>query len=144
MKTKHYLVVGILGIALAGFILSGCKKKSDNTATDSDVTASQDEANASFVLNDSKTISDGAAQNQPAERVGAICAQITRRDTNNHADSLLDIYFPGNCVSPDGRTRSGHILVSYLPGHYFTQGDTIKKPPAGPAAIWIASRLNLD
>src|ERR1700679_3513800 len=109
MKTKQFLTLGILSIALTGAIFTGCKKDS-NTSTDADVSAAQDESNASFVLQDSKSISDGAEQNQATERMegGGPCATYRRIvDTtyNSQVDSAIEISFPGSCISPDGRTR---------------------------------------
>jgi hypothetical protein len=128
MKTKHYLIIGTLGIALAGSIFAGCKKDtSTNTNGASDYTAAQDDANATFVVQDSKNISDGAAKGQAVDRVMSPCATITKRDTNNHQDSLLDIYFGAtDCLCTDLKLRRGHILVWWTKAHPFsTVGDTI-------------------
>jgi hypothetical protein len=129
MKTKHFLTLGILSIALTGAIFTGCKKDS-NTSTDADVSAAQDESNASFVLQDSKSISDGAEQNQATERMegGGPCATYRRIvDTtyNSQVDSAIEISFPGSCISPDGRTRSGDIFVFWNGGRYFDSGSVI-------------------
>jgi hypothetical protein len=125
MKTKHFLVTGMIGVALAGMIITGCKKES---TADTDATAAQDDANASFALQDSKNISDGAAKGQANERpfTGG-CAQITKRDTviGGVTDTLIDIYFPGGCVSPDLRTRKGHILVMWNGKGYFQDSASI-------------------
>lgn len=129
MKTKHLLLTGILGLALAGMIMTGCKK---DTAADTDSSAAQDDANATFAINDSKNAADGAAMNQTnTERVlGSACATVTKRDTtvNGMLDSLMDINFgpsPG-CQCADGRTRQGHLFVYWDHAHpYFTSGDTI-------------------
>lgn len=127
MKTKRYLMIGILGIALAGVVVTGCKKK-DQPSTDSDVTAAEDEANASFALQDSKTIADGAAQNQSVERVlGSPCGTWTKRDTviGSNTDTLIQISFPGTCTSPDGRTRKGDIFVFWNGKRYFDSACVI-------------------
>src|ERR1700722_12981117 len=93
----------ILGIAMASvFIYAGCKKDATNTTTkpttDSDATAAQDEANASFVINDSKTISDGAAKGQSTERPlgGSACGTVTG-DTSATTDTI-DVHYTGLCV----------------------------------------------
>src|ERR1700722_3279607 len=125
MKTKHFLVTGMIGIALAGMVITGCKK---DAAADTDATAAQDDANASFMLNDSKTISDGAAKGQATDRpLGSACGQISKRDTviGGVTDTLIDIYFPGGCVSPDLRTRKGHILVMWNGKGYFDSTASI-------------------
>jgi len=126
MKTKNFIVTGMLGIALAGVIFTGCKKTS--TEADTDATAAQDDANASFVMNDSKTVADGAAKGQANERVfGTTCGTWSKRDTviGTATDTLIDIYFTGSCVSPDGRTRKGHILVFWNGKGYFDSAASV-------------------
>jgi hypothetical protein len=124
MKTKHFLVTAMIGVALAGMIITGCKKE---TTADTDATAAQDDANASFMLNDSKTISDGAAKGQANERILGACGAINRRDTliGGVTDTLVDIAFPGGCVSPDGRTRKGHILFWWNGKGYFQDSASV-------------------
>ena len=124
MKTKHFLVTGMIGIALAGMIITGCKKEA---AADTDATAAQDDANASFALQDSKNISDGAAKGQANERPFGICGSISKRDTliGGNTDTLIDVYFAGGCVSPDGRVRKGHILVMWNGRGYFDSAASI-------------------
>lgn len=130
MKTKHLLLTAMVGLTLTTVILTGCKKK-DTSAMDTDTNAAQDDANATFAINDSKNIADGAAQNQAnVERVlGSPCAVVTKRDTTmgGMLDSLLDINFgPTPCVCNDGKSRQGHVLVYWDHAHpYFTTGDTI-------------------
>ena len=126
MKTKHYLLIGVLGLSVAGAVLTGCKKK--NTTISTDTTAAQDDANASFVIEDTKNMSDGAAKGQASDRLESGCETISTRDTviNSVKDTLYDIFFTNNdCSCNDGRTRRGHILVWCHPGQYFNQGDTI-------------------
>lgn len=136
MKTKNFIVTGMLGIALAGVIFTGCKKSS--TEADTDATAAQDDANASFVMNDSKTVADGAAKGQANERAdhGFTACGVARKvvDTNitigsvtYTTDTLWDIAFSGTCVSPDGRTRKGHILVCWTGKGYFDSATTISE-----------------
>lgn len=127
MKSKNYLLIGVLGLSLTGAVLTGCKKKSTTTVS-TDTTAAQDDANASFVIEDTKNISDGAAKGQASDRIAGPCSVILKRDTviNSVTDSLLDVFFGNNdCTCTDSRTRRGHILIWYKPGGYFTQGDTI-------------------
>jgi len=130
MRTKHYLITGMLGIAFVGMIVTGCRKdtNSSNPATvDSDATPAQDEANGTYVVNDSKNISDGSARGTATERTLGMCATWTRRDTviGSVTDTLIDIYFTGSCVSPDGRTRKGHILVMWNGKGYFDSAAAI-------------------
>jgi hypothetical protein len=127
MKTKHFLITGIIGVALAGMIITGCKKES---TADTDATAAQDDANASFMLNDSKNISDGAAKGQANERtLGTTCGVITWGDTviGTTKDSLIDIFFPGTCISPDYRVRKGHIRVYWNGKGYFDSAATVSE-----------------
>ncbi|MGP8217336.1 MAG: hypothetical protein ACLQQ4_17340, partial [Bacteroidia bacterium] len=135
MKTKKFLLTGAMGIALTGMVITGCKKNSTTTpaAVDSDITAAQDDANATFAVNETKNSADGAAQNQPNvyRPQGSSCATVTKNlDTvlsNGQVDSLMDINFgPSPCLCADGRYRQGHIRVYWDHIHpYFTQGDTI-------------------
>ncbi|HSY77947.1 MAG TPA: hypothetical protein VK890_13860 [Bacteroidia bacterium] len=121
MKTKHFLVTGMIGIALAGMIITGCKKES---AADTDATAAQDDANASFALQDSKNISDGAAKGQANERAMGTCGSWVG-DSSATTDTI-DIHFAGGCVSPDGRVRKGDIIVYWTKGkNYFDSGASI-------------------
>ena len=122
-----------MGIALAGVIFTGCKKTS--TEADTDSTAAQDDANASFVLNDSKTIADGAAKGQANERLMGTCAvlrkvvdtSITIGSVTYTTDTLWDVAFSGTCVSPDGRTRKGHILICWTGKGYFDSGAVVSE-----------------
>lgn len=122
MKTKHLIIAGMLGIALAGVIFTGCKKKS---TADTDTTAAQDDANASFVLQDSKNISDGAAKGQANERVMNGTCGVATWDSSATTDTI-DIHFAGTCTSPDGRVRKGDIIVYWAKGKgYFDSAATI-------------------
>lgn len=124
MKTKHYLLIGALGVALAGAIFTGCKKS--DTQNPTDTTAAQDDANGNFAIQDSKNISDGAAKGQAVDRTLSSCEVIMRRDTLSHADSLYDMYFgPTDCSCNDGRKRRGHIIVWFTKGAYWTNGGVI-------------------
>jgi hypothetical protein len=122
MKIKHFLVTGMIGVALAGMVITGCKKDS---TIDTDATAAQDDANASFIMNDSKTISDGAAKGQANEGpMGATCA--TWVGDSSATTDTIDIHFPGGCVSPDGRVRKGDIIVYWTKGKgYFDSAASI-------------------
>ncbi|HTB07873.1 MAG TPA: hypothetical protein VK806_13055 [Bacteroidia bacterium] len=125
MNTKQFLLTGILGIALAGTILTGCKK--NNESPDTDTNAAQDEANATFAINDTKNTADGAVQgmksNRPDHNMTG-CATWTG-DSSATTDSLI-ISFPGSCTSPDGRIRKGDIIVYWNKGtDYFDSGAVI-------------------
>jgi hypothetical protein len=120
----------IMGIALlSAVVYTGCKKDSTNTnpaATDNDASAAQDEANATFAMNDSKNISDGAAQNnQSTQRaLGLTCGTIIW-DTTGVTDTMT-IHFTGLCLSPDLRIRKGDIVVYWAKGKgYFDPTATI-------------------
>jgi len=114
---------------LSAVIYTGCKKDSTPSTNpanaDNDASAAQDEANASFIIQDSKGISDGAAKGQSTERaLGLTCGTITG-DTSATTDTL-DIHFSGLCISPDGRIRKGDIIV-YWTRHkgYFDSGASV-------------------
>jgi len=129
MKVKQYLVIGTLAVALAGVIFAGCKK-SNTTTVSTDTTAAQDDANASFAIQDTKNVADGAAKGQASERIMSGCETIRRilPDTNiGGLDSAIDIFF-GNtdCTCLDGRTRRGHIIVYWpVAQHYIDNGATL-------------------
>jgi hypothetical protein len=124
MKTKHFILTGVLAVALAGVIITGCKKESTNP--DTDATAAQDDANATFAIQDSKNAADGAAKGQATEGPEhlATCG-VASWDTVGSTDTLT-IRYPGTCVSPDGRTRKGDIIVYWTKGQgYFDKGSVI-------------------
>lgn len=132
MKTKHYLSVGILGMAFAGLLITGCVKKQSNPPSNNssaDYTAAQDDANATFAIEDTKNVADGAAKGQANERMMSGCETIRKilPDTNiNGVDSAIDVTFPANgCICGDGRTRAGHIIIYWNGGGYFQQGSVI-------------------
>lgn len=134
MKTKHFLFTGMLAFAFAGMIITGCKKES---TADTDATAAQDDANATYAVNDSKNISDGAAKGQATERPWKTkTCGVARRfvDTNitiggitYTQDTGFVITFPGTCVSPDGRIRKGQILVCWTGKGYFDSAAVISQ-----------------
>lgn len=128
MKTRNYLVLGTLAIAVAGMVLTGCKKDSTNNSVPTDTTAAQDDANGSFAIQDSKNISDGAAKSQAVDRMLSGCESYRKFDTviGSQTDTALDIFF-GNtdCNCLDGRMRRGHIFVFWNGKWYFDTASTI-------------------
>lgn len=142
MKIKSFVVSGILGIVLAGAVLTGCHKDSTAppAATSNDYTSAEDESNASEAMNDTKTVSDAAAQGKsqeyrPEKNIKAIysqnCNVTWAKDTGNGMDTMY-INFGVNPVKcNDGRWRQGEIIV-YWPGKdgsllqtYFDSGSVI-------------------
>lgn len=150
MKTKRILLTGILGIALAGFVLTGCHKAS--TSPDSDITAAQDDANATYASNDAKSVSDAAMQqngHSPFNFSSYYNATITwARDTGN-GDTLY-IQFPSTpTYCGDGRYRQGEIIVywprislGYLWQAYLDSNVTITELFRGYAVGNSASNMN--
>ncbi|HXP51318.1 MAG TPA: hypothetical protein VN922_15275 [Bacteroidia bacterium] len=130
------LSTAIMGIALlSAVIYAGCKKDSTSTGAsnpatvDNDATAAQDEANASFVINDSKLIADGAAKGQATKKpMGGTCATWVG-DTSATTDTI-DVHFTGLCVSPDGKIRKGDIIV------YWTRGKGYFDSTASITQTW--------
>jgi hypothetical protein len=136
MKTRHFLIIGTVAVLFAGAIFAGCKKDTTPTTTNTtttytDYTAAQDDANASSVVNDTKGISDGAAQGKAEQRTmgGYPVVIFNHGDTTlpgGATDSVLEINFgPTDMLCNDGRWRRGIIEVWYTPKGYWTQGDTI-------------------
>lgn len=133
MKTKKKLLSGILGIALAGFVLTGCHKASTNPtgSTDSDITAAQDDANVSNTANDAKGVSDAAMQTNGLHKANSFTfstyynATITyAKDTTHGTGDTLYIVFPATpTLCGDGKYREGEIIVywPYEPGRYLWQ-----------------------
>ncbi len=151
MKTHIFLSAGIVGIALSGLILTGCHKDSTTApmSTSADITAAEDDANATFAANDSKSISDAAmAWNSNGDAplghghlggVGGIfgsCAIVSGKDTMiaGQEDTVVYINFGLTpCFCRDGRDRKGTIIVYWglqHPGEtwlqaYFDSANTI-------------------
>jgi len=134
MKTKNLLLTGILGIALAGVLLTGCKKDSTATtsSTDSDITSAQDDGNANTVSNDAKSVSDAAMQTNGLHAMHGSFnfsayynATITWAiDTTHGTGDTLYIKFPSTPTQcGDGKYREGEIIVywPYEPGRYLWQ-----------------------
>lgn len=117
MKTKQILLTGILGIALGGLILTGCKK--DSTAADSDWTAAQDDANATSTSNDAQTMANTAVQSaghSPINFSTYYNATVTwARDTG--AGDTIYIVFPSTpTICGDYKYREGEIIVYWPKG----------------------------
>jgi hypothetical protein len=140
MKTKQFLLSGALGIALAGFVLSGCHK--DSTAADTDITAAQDESNATNISNDSKSVSDAAVQGNSSDygpiRNRGVAAYsshctVTWNDTSSSASDTMYVNFGTTPVfCNDLRWREGEIIVYWLKSSgssvwqsYFDSGSTV-------------------
>jgi hypothetical protein len=125
------ITTALMGVALlSAVIYAGCKKEGTTSSNpaDSDATAAQDEANASFMINDSKTIADGGAKGQfNNNKALGLCGNVSRRDTviGGNTDTLVDIYFSGMCPDADGHVRNGHILVYWNGKGYFDPTATI-------------------
>ncbi len=142
MRTKNLLVSGTLGIALAGLVLTGCHKNSTTTpaSTDSDITAAQDESNASYAANDTKTVSDACVQTggsglAPERSPQAIYSQhcTVSWDTLNPTTDTMYVNFGASPVlCNDLVWRQGEIIVywnkaasNHVKVAYFDSGTTI-------------------
>lgn len=146
MKTKNFVLTGIIGIALTGAILSGCHKKDATTpsspaSSSSDITAAQDESNASDAMNDSKNISDASAQGNnskynPEKSVQAIysahCTVTWASDTLSGYDTMYVNFGSSPVKCNDDRWRKGEIIVYWtrIPGKgllrtYFDSGSVV-------------------
>ena len=107
---KRFLLIAGIAFLFAGMLITGCKKETPNT--DVDTLAAQDDANASYIMQDSKLIADGAAKGNTTEKPFhkyTTCGTV-RKDSSTTTDTL-DISFTGACTSIDGRTRKGDIIV---------------------------------
>jgi hypothetical protein len=129
MKTKNFLLSGFMGIALSGFVLTGCHKDATTTptptnpssATYNDYTSAEDESNASTAMNDSKTISDAgmqgtASEYRPERNIKAIysphCNVSWSKDTGIGGYDTMYVSFGNTPVEcNDYRWRQGEIIV---------------------------------
>lgn len=127
MKATNFLLNGIMGVALAGFVFAGCHKDSTNTPASSnsstysdDITPAQDESNASDAMNDSKNISDAAAQSnanqyRPERNIAAIahCTIDTVHgdSANGYTDTMYINFGPKPVLCNDKRWRQGEIVL---------------------------------
>jgi len=135
MKTKKFLLSGILGIALAGFVLTGCNKDNPTGTTSSpDYTASEDDNNASTATTDSKNIANAAAQSNTSryhfdhsiEAIYSINCNA-KFDSSATTDSIIVSFGAAPYTTPvncnDGRWRQGQIII-YWPK---VNGQTLKQ-----------------
>jgi len=120
MKTKNFVLSGILGIALSGFVLTGCHKSA--TTPDTDYTAAQDEANASFASNDTKNVSDAAMQGTtnkygPAHTIQSVYSSncvVAWDSTSNPGYITVTVNFGSTPVEcKDTRWRQGEVIVTW-------------------------------
>jgi hypothetical protein len=158
MKTNKILLTGILGIALAGVVLTGCHKAS--TSPDTDIIAAEDESNASDAMNDSKNVSDAGAQGtasgeyHPERNVKAIYSPHCIVSWSLPADTLsgydtMYVTFPSTpTLCNDGRYRQGQVIVywarntgSSLLQSYFDSASTITMTFKNYAAGSSASNM---
>jgi hypothetical protein len=144
MKTKFFLLTGILGIALAGAVFTGCKKDSTAATPDTDYTAAEDESNASNASTDTKNVSDAAAQGQqneylkrPGRSLDVLVGHCTvtwslPADTTSGVDTMYINFGPAPVQCNDLRWRQGEVIVywtrhgnSSLLQTYFDSGSAI-------------------
>jgi len=149
MKINFFLLSGIIGIAISGFVLNGCHKDSAVApTTNTDITPAEDDANATFAANDAKSISDAAIAwntnhstniTHPDRGIGDIfghCVTVYGEDTTvgGSHDTVVYINFgTGDCFCRDSRNRRGTIIVYWgltRPGEtwleaYFDSANTI-------------------
>jgi hypothetical protein len=154
MKPKFFLMnvmVGVMwGVILSAFVFNGCQKDTATPPASSttDITAAEDDANATFAANDAKNVADAAVQWQSSTYIpfgwrprgfGGIfsaCANIHGGDTmiNGAQDTVVYIDFGKNdCFCQDNRHRRGTIIVYWglqHPGEtwlqaYFDSNNTI-------------------
>lgn len=162
MKTKNFVLSGILGIALSGFVLTGCHKSS--TTPDTDVTAAQDETSGQYASTDAKNVSDDALQTSThgPRRHGVTSGPIVLTDycstcivtwsdtTNNATTVTVTVNFGNTPVQcSDTKWRQGEIMVSWpVSGGqffweaYFNKNTTITQSFSGYKVGNTASTMN--
>jgi len=156
MKTKNFVLSGILGIALSGFVLTGCHKSSTNP--DTDITAAQDETSGQYASTDAKNVSDNAlnTSHRPRPHSGPIIltdysstttATIDSTTTPNMATLTVN-FGPTPVECKDGRYREGEITVSWPVSAgffwqaYFNKNTTITQSFIGYKVGNSASTMN--
>ena len=115
MKTKKFILNGLMVMVAASMILTSCKKKEDE---DKDTQSASDNEESEFVSNDALNMADQAANGKNSFKNGDAvyapmsCATVTR-DTANSADAdTVTIDFGStNCQCNDGRYRRGIIMI---------------------------------
>jgi hypothetical protein len=129
MKTKNLILKSILVVTAASLVMTSCKKKTDDTDTDS----ARDNAYAESSYGDAANIADEAGQKGTVSNYKGIendnllsaCATVTFTNKNSADQDTIVADFgaaPG-CVGADGRQRYGQIIV-YYSGKYKTPGST--------------------
>ncbi len=122
MKTKNFVLSGILGIALSGLVLTGCHKSS--STPDTDITAAQDETSGSYASNDSKNVSDNAVganankygpEKHSIQAVYSSHCVVTWSDTAAAETTVtVTVNFGSSPVlCNDGKWRQGEIMISW-------------------------------
>ena len=135
MKTKRILLNGMLVAAIAGMVLTSCKKEEKE---DQDTSTASENAVAEQTFDDASNISDEAAngsvssfkQGNPDAILLSSCAQV-RLDTASNAnpDTITVTFGTGtypalsNCLCADGRYRRGQIIITYS-GRYRDSAST--------------------
>jgi hypothetical protein len=162
MKTNKFLLTGILGIALAGVVLTGCHKAS--TAPDTDVTAAEDESSGQYVSNDAKNVSDNAVSSNGSNygllhrSIGSVYSSnctVTWSDTTKHATTVtVTVSFGASPFTTpvycnDGKYRQGQITISWPVSSgqffweaYFTNSTEITQTFNGYKVGATASTMN--
>ena len=122
MKTKKFILKGMLVAAITGLMVTGCKKETE----DQDTTAASDDAAAEQTYNDVSNIADQAYKgsvNYKQAQEGSMlstCAQV-KLDTasGSNPDTITVTFGTGtyptlsNCLCSDGRYRRGRIIVTF-------------------------------
>jgi len=132
MKATSFFLKSVLGIALAGYVITACNKDPASSPSGPtgngdamDITPAQDDANASLAASDAKNVSDAAIQWQSnyvphghnrynLNFLFGDCITVTGKDTtiNNSQDTIVYIKFGNHdCMGNDGRNRRGTIIV---------------------------------
>ena len=149
MKRK-YLTLGISAFVIViSLLIFSCKKHNNqtsntttnNTSTDSETSGASDNIYAENVSNDITNIGDQAGGTSSGKTLSTYkvdgdnsffllsCVDSIRRDSVS-SPKVITVYFNGNNVCQDGRTRSGQLKFSYTGGlHYRDSGVVITVTP---------------
>jgi hypothetical protein len=149
MKSKHFLLNGIIAFVIIAITFSSCRR---TRITDDDLESANDHALAEGSSNEMQNISDQAYslgnnngfRNSSAEQfLGGPCATVTYDSINAaDADTMLVDFGTSPCQGWDGRFRQGQMIIIYT-DRYKNDGAVIDISFNGYKVGKTATEMNL-
>lgn len=127
---KRIILKSLLATAMVGLLISGCKKKEE----DSDTTAASDNAFAEASYNDLKTIGDQASAgtmtsfrygNDEGSLLSACVTLSWDTAVISDPDTLTVNFGASNCLCQDGRYRRGKVIITYTGGRRYRDSGLV-------------------